>query len=125
MTTYNVTAKRWAHGWELHIADVGVSQSTTLASAEKMAREYISLALDIEDQDSFDVTITPELDDDTRRELDHARRCTEAAESAQREAAATWRRAVHSLKDKGLVSADIARLLHLSKQRVSQLVASR
>jgi hypothetical protein len=53
MTTYNVTAKRWAKGWELHIDGVGVSQSRTLASAEGMAREYIALALDLADETGF------------------------------------------------------------------------
>jgi hypothetical protein len=32
-----VTARRWAHGWELHIDGVGVTQSRTLASAERIA----------------------------------------------------------------------------------------
>jgi hypothetical protein len=30
MTRYAVTAKRWKHGWELHIDGVGVTQSRTL-----------------------------------------------------------------------------------------------
>lgn len=124
MTTYNVTAKRWAKGWELHIDNVGVSQSRTLATAEKMVREYISLALDIEDETSFNVEITPEIDPELRRELDHARRSTQAAEEAQRSAAGQWRQVIRGLHDQGLVSSDIARLLDLSKQRVSQLTNS-
>lgn len=41
MTTYTVTAKRWEHGWELHIDGVGVTQSRTLDSADRMVRDYI------------------------------------------------------------------------------------
>jgi hypothetical protein len=37
VTEYHVTARRWAHGWELHIDGVGVTQSRTLASAERIA----------------------------------------------------------------------------------------
>lgn len=122
MTTYNVTARRWARGWELHIDGVGVSQSRTLASAEGMAREYIALALDLEDLDGIDVTITPELDPATRRELDEVRRSTEAAEEAQRSAAAKRRNAVRALSGQGLSGNDIASLLGLSKQRISQLI---
>lgn len=61
MSAYNVTAKRWTHGWELHVDGVGVTQTRTLASAEKIARDYIGLSLDIDDLHSFEVTITPEL----------------------------------------------------------------
>jgi len=37
--TYQVRAKRWEHGWELHIEGVGVTQSRTLWDAEEMARD--------------------------------------------------------------------------------------
>lgn len=33
MTTYQVTARRWELGWELHIKGIGVTQAATLASA--------------------------------------------------------------------------------------------
>ena len=38
-TTRNVTAKRWKHGWELHIDGVGVTQSRTLDTAGQMVRD--------------------------------------------------------------------------------------
>lgn len=59
-TVYEVTAKRWSGGWELHIADVGVTQSRTLDDAEAMVRDYIAVDLDVP-EDSFDMVITPEL----------------------------------------------------------------
>lgn len=121
MTTYNVTAKRWAKGWELHIDGVGVSQSRTLASAEDMVREYIALMLDLNDAEGFEVVITPEIDEDTQIALDEAKEATRAAEEAQRKAAARWRGLVHRMHDDGLVGSDIARVLKVSKQRVSQL----
>jgi hypothetical protein len=49
MTDYTVTAKRWEHGWELHIPDVGVTQARSLVTAEKMAKEYISLMLGVDE----------------------------------------------------------------------------
>lgn len=60
MKTYEVVAKKWRRGWELHIAGVGVTQSRNLAGAEEMARDYIALDLDVPG-DSFDVRITPEV----------------------------------------------------------------
>ena len=42
--TYEVHARRWARGWELHIDGVGVTQSRSLSDAEGMVRDYIALA---------------------------------------------------------------------------------
>jgi hypothetical protein len=41
--TYQVTAKRWEHGYELHIEGVGVTQSRTVKDAEAMIRDYLHL----------------------------------------------------------------------------------
>ena len=60
MRTYQVRAKRWEHGWELHIAGVGVTQSRTLWDAEDMARDLISRREDLPDT-AFTVMITPEI----------------------------------------------------------------
>lgn len=55
-TKYTVEAKRWAHGWELHIQDVGVTQAEKLDDAEATVRDYIALALEVP-ADSFAVEI--------------------------------------------------------------------
>src|SRR5438067_4186011 len=49
MTTYTVRAKRWAHGWELHIDGEGVTQARSLAAAERQVRDYLSLLHDLDD----------------------------------------------------------------------------
>ena len=59
MKTYQVRAKRWEHGWELHIEGVGVTQSRTLWDAEDMARDLIARREDLPG-DGFTVRITPE-----------------------------------------------------------------
>lgn len=61
--TYTARAKRWEHGWELHIDGVGVTQSHSLLEAEMMVRDYIALDLEVP-TDSFNVEIEPELGDD-------------------------------------------------------------
>lgn len=38
---YVVRAKRWAEGWELYIDGLGVTQSRTLATAERQVRDYL------------------------------------------------------------------------------------
>ena len=45
-TRHAVTAQRWAEGWELHIAGVGVTQTRTLATAERQVRDYLATVLD-------------------------------------------------------------------------------
>ncbi|HYJ33855.1 MAG TPA: hypothetical protein VE326_11600 [Candidatus Binatia bacterium] len=55
---FDVLAKPWAGGWELHIDGIGVTQSHSLTDAEAMARDYIATDLDI-DANSFDVEIRP------------------------------------------------------------------
>ena len=62
---YNVTAKRWEHGWELHIDGIGVTQSRLLSGAEAMVRDYLS-ADDLSDAETAEVTIYPDLDGQQR-----------------------------------------------------------
>ena len=42
MTVYEVTAKPWAHGFELHVAGVGVTQCLGLDRAEETVRDYLA-----------------------------------------------------------------------------------
>lgn len=128
MSIYQVTARRWAHGWELHIHDdageeIGVTQSRSLAGARRMARDYLALDLGGEPE-SYDVVITPKLEGNLATEADAARQAVRAAERAQRDAAARQRAAARHLKESGLSGADIAAVLKVSTQRVSQLVNS-
>ncbi|MFD0560132.1 hypothetical protein ACFQ3B_24195 [Stackebrandtia endophytica] len=45
----DVRTVRWAHGWELHISGVGVTQCDTLSHAAAMVRDYLgSLGLNAE-----------------------------------------------------------------------------
>lgn len=91
MNTYTVTARRWKHGWELHIDGVGVTQSRTLAGAEQMVRDYVETLLDVDASD-IEVALVPELgglEDRARR----VRQQASEAERARREAAREARRA--------------------------------
>jgi DNA-directed RNA polymerase specialized sigma subunit len=120
--TYTVTAKRWKHGWELHIDDVGVTQSRTLTTAEQMVRDYVETLLDIDASDA-EVVIVPELgglEDRARKVREHAK----AAEQARREAAREARELAKALRAEGLSISDTAAVLGVSRGRVSQLVKS-
>lgn len=131
MNRYTVTARRWTHGWELHIADeggdeIGVTQSRTLATAERMVRDYIALDLDLDDEGAaaLEVELRPELEGDLGSRAARARVRVREAERIQREAAETQREIARELKKGGLSGADVATVLGVSTQRVSQLVNS-
>ncbi len=121
MTTYVVRAKRWAHGWELHIDGVGVTQSRTLDGAEQMVRDYIET---LTDRDASDATVVIEPDlggleakaADVRKQIEHAQR-------ENRQAAAASRALASELREAGLSVSDTAAVLGVSRGRVSQLVS--
>lgn len=120
MSTYNVTAKRWAQGWELHIEGEGVTQVRTLNHADAQVRNYLATMHD-RDFDDAEVHVTPELGQLTERVV-AARENTKAAEKAQRDAAAEARQVARALRESGLSVTDTAEVLGVSRGRVSQLV---
>jgi predicted XRE-type DNA-binding protein len=119
--TYNVQAKRWARGWELDINGVGVTQSRTLNDAEAMVRDYIALDTGVP-ADSFNVEIVPEVGNGLDGATRAARRAVAEAEKAQRAAASLSRDVAHRLNKAGLSGREIAVVLSVSPQRVSQLL---
>jgi hypothetical protein len=121
MTTYRVTAKRWKRGWELHIVGEGVTQSRSLAEAEDMVRDYIAVMNGVPER-SFNVEITPEVGGGLDEAVRAAREAVRSAEAARRSAALASRSIATRLRAAGLTGRDIAVVLGVSAQRVSQLL---
>ena len=117
--TYNVTAKRWKHGWELHIDGVGVTQSRTLDTAEQMVRDYIETLTD-KDVSGDKVVITPDLGE-LHRKVTTVRELLAAADRQQQEARNSYRALAADLRAAGLSVSDTAAILGVSRGRVSQL----
>jgi hypothetical protein len=117
--TYHVTAKRWKHGWELHIDGVGVTQSRTLDTAEQMVRDYIETLTD-KDVSGDKVVITPELGE-LDRQVATVRELIAAADRQQQEARSSYRALAADLRAAGLSVSDTATILGVSRGRVSQL----
>jgi len=117
--TYNVTAKRWKHGWELHIDGVGVTQSRTLDTAEQMVRDYIETLTD-KDASGDKVVITPDLGE-LDRKVTTVRELLAAADRQQQEARNSYRALAADLRAAGLSVSDTAAILGVSRGRVSQL----
>lgn len=119
MSAHTVRATRWSGGWELHIGDVGVTQSRTLATAERQVRGYLGALLDADVSD-VTVTIAPELGDLTER-VALARAHAADAARAQRDAAAESHILVREMRAAGLSLTDIAAIMHVSTGRIAQL----
>ena len=119
MRTYSASAVPWEHGWELHIDGVGVTQSRTLAAAERMVRDYLTLD-GAPDADTASVTILPNLHGLEIR-AGAVRVRTEEARAAQLAAARAAREVAADLRKAGLSVADTATVMGVSKGRVSQL----
>ena len=123
VTTYKVMARHWKHGWELHIDGVGVTQSRSLAEAETVVLDYIE-TLTGQAADAARVIVTPEVGSGLAEEARAAKEAVAAADRATRAAAARSRKVAHGLKQAGLSGRDIAVILGVSAQRVSQLLKS-
>jgi hypothetical protein len=123
MTTYVVKATRSGRGWILAVPKVpgAVSYVRGLGQAREHAREAIAFVLDIP-EDSFDVRLEPDLAPGDLAEITRARAAVAEAERVQREAARQSRSVVAKLHRKGLTGADIAALVDVTPQRVSQLL---
>lgn len=121
MSTYEVRAVRWKHGWELHVDGVGVTQVRTLAAAEQQVRDFVETMLEIDAEDA-EISILPELDG---LEIEIERTKEKAAEAArlQVEAATETRAEAQAMRDHGLSVSDIAVVMRVSRGRASQLLA--
>jgi hypothetical protein len=119
MSTYMVRAKRWEHGWELHIDGIGVTQSRTLDGAERMVRDYIG-SLTGRDASGDVVEIRPDLGG-LEDKAAAVREWVERTQRESREAAAESRKVARELREAGLSVSDAATVLGVSRGRISQL----
>lgn len=118
--TYRVTAKRWDEGWELHVADLGVTQAKSLALADREVADYIE---SMTDETKFDVHLDIELGAFAGK-VEDLRTAQRTVAEAQSELAARSRTLVEDFRGAGMSGDDIAKVLKISPQRVSQLVKS-
>ena len=125
--SYRVDAERHDGWWLLTSPDVpgAVSQVRRLAAADEHAREAIAFVLDVE-PDSFDVTVVPVLGRGLTDVVAATREAVRLAAQAQLLAAEKSREVVAELIDKEHLSgAEVAAVLGLSPQRVSQLASGK
>lgn len=124
VSTYRVTARRVGEWWALEVPDLpGVfSQAKRLDQADTAAREAIAVMLDVEPEE-VSVQVEPSLSAEVRDALaavhvaqDEARKAAEREREAMQQAAAVL--------TNQLSQRDAGRLLHVSFQRIHQLLRS-
>ena len=120
-----VTARRWEHGWELHVSDgresLVVLPTRRLSAAERTVRDFVVEHEGVSPR-SVEVRITVTLGAALDAEIAAVRAAVEQAERTQRATAARSRALALRLRDFGLSGAEIAVVLGVSPQRVSQLM---
>jgi len=124
--TYRVTAQRDGRWWFVRVPEIqgAITQARRLEQVESMAREVVSLLLDVTPE-SFDLDVQPAIPDEVRAELTRARDLQRQAERTQAEAATLVREAARKLRAQGLTVADVGAVLGVSFQRASQLLDQR
>ncbi len=125
MIRYTAIAEQVGAWWAITVAEMpGVfSQARRLDTVEHMARVAIALMLDVPPE-SFEIDVRQVLDPEAEQAVSEAILARSEAADRQRIATAKSREAVRVLERRGLPQRDIGRILHLSHQRVAQLLAA-
>jgi CRP-like cAMP-binding protein len=119
MSAYTATATREGRWWVVDVAGIGVTQSRTLAEAHTWAQGLVEA---VTGEAGADVFITPLLPDGTLDRVRNAQTLTARADAELRAAAEEIREATRNLLQTGMSQQDVAAILGVSRQRVSQLL---
>jgi hypothetical protein len=119
MSAYTATATREGRWWVIDVDGVGVTQSRTLAEAHTWAQGLVEA---VTGEAGADVTVTPSLPDGTIDRVRNAQTVIARADAELRGAADEIREATRSMLRTGMSQKDVAAILGVSRQRVSQLL---
>jgi len=121
--TYHVDAYQIDKWWSLQVQEMpnAMSQVKSLDQAEEWIREAINTVSD-EPEDSFDVVIIPVVGEELEAALAEAREFAAELDQFQQRMARMSRSVVHDLSKLNIKGKDIAAILKVSPQRVSQLL---
>ena len=121
--TYHVDAYQDGKWWSLQVQELpnAISQVKSLDQADEWIREAINIVSD-EPEDSFDVVIIPVVGEELEAALAEAREFAAELDQFQLRMARLSRSVVHDLSKLSIKGKDIAAILKVSPQRVSQLL---
>ena len=116
--TRTATAVREGRFWVVDVPGVGRTQGRSVRDARAMAVDLVEAMTG----KAEDVHVHFELPEDIREAVEHARATAAEAKRLTSVAADEYRQAIRDLLvDRGMSKADVAALLQVSQQRVSQL----
>jgi hypothetical protein len=129
MHQYKVEVTREGRWWMVHIPEIGgLTQARRLSEASTMACEYIALDRGFALRDVTVEVASVRIGEPASRELLKSARqikdMRSRASELERESAERAREYAHRLVEHGVPVRDIAALLEISPQRVSQLTNS-
>jgi predicted XRE-type DNA-binding protein len=125
---YVARARRCDGWWALEVDVPGTgrtlaTQVRRLDQAPAMVADLLATFFD-RGREEFAIQVVPLLDDEIRSEIEDARNKRARIEETIREAGEASRKAARHLQSQGLTARDIAVLLGVTHQRVSQLLTS-
>ena len=118
-------AERSGGWWAVEVPEVPglYTQAKRLDQVEGMVRDAAAL-LTGRPEDSFEITIEPQVPEVVAVTLEHSHQLTDEAARLQREAAEEARRAARLMQAEGMTVRDIGQVMGVSFQRVSQILAA-
>jgi hypothetical protein len=122
VSRYTASAVHDGRWWTIEVSGVGFTQARTVAEARDMVDDLVRLLHD-DPTPQVDITFRVGKVDATAM-VERVRNKAALAEAAQRDAAKANRDAARTLNAAGVSGNDIAGLLQVSPQRVSQLLAA-
>lgn len=120
MTTIDVTARKWAKGWELEIDDESFTQVSKLSHAEDQIRDYLDTLSPDTSHADWKINVVLE-DPELAEAINDMKATANAAAELQIEAGRKSRAVVQQLRSKGVSASEIAVTLNITRGRVSQL----
>lgn len=123
MATYTADYRHDGRYWVAHYREVELSTySRSLPAAKHAAREALALLLDVDDLDAAAVTVDDHvvIEGVDGADLARLRKDRETMDDLARSVAARTRVYANLLGDRGLSTRDVAEVLGVSAQRVSQ-----
>jgi predicted RNase H-like HicB family nuclease len=120
---YHVDAYQDDKWWVLQVQELpnAISQVKSLDQADEWIREAINIVSD-EPEDSFDVEIIPVVGEELEAALAEAREFAAEQDQFQRRMVRMYRSVMLDLSKLGTKGKNIAAILKVSPQRVSQLL---
>ncbi len=125
MTTYTATARKDGRWWVIQCAEFpgAISQVRRLDQAPDIHREAIAFVADVPIED-VEVTVTPVVPSAVQETINRGNDLRVAASEQARQATANLQSAARELHNSGWSMRDIAVVLHISHQRVQQMLVA-